>query len=91
MTLCQQQGSADFMRFELRGASFEHEPRTLSEMKVRAALLIAAAGRSEVTREPLPAAGRLEIDLQGSIERELKGLVLFLTHRVLTSGASSAR
>jgi hypothetical protein len=33
----------------------------------------------------------LEIDLQGSIEGELKGLVLFLTHRVLTSGASSAR
>jgi hypothetical protein len=33
----------------------------------------------------------LEIDLQGSVEGELKGLVLFLTHRVLTSGASSAR
>jgi hypothetical protein len=27
----------------------------------------------------------LEIDLQGSIERELKGLILFLTHRVWTS------
>jgi hypothetical protein len=52
MTLCQQRGSAEFMRFELRGASFEHEPQTLSEMKVRAASLIAAAGRSEVTREP---------------------------------------
>jgi hypothetical protein len=33
----------------------------------------------------------LEIDLQGAVERKLKGLVLFLTHRVLTSGASSAR
>jgi len=33
----------------------------------------------------------LKIDLQGSIERELKVLVLFLPHRVLTSGASSAR
>jgi hypothetical protein len=32
----------------------------------------------------------LKIDLQGSIEPELKGLVLFLTHRVLTSGASQA-
>jgi len=65
-------------------------------MKVRATLLIAAAGlpatgRAELTREPLRAARRLEIDLQGSIERGLKGLVLFLTHRVLTSGASSAR
>ena len=33
----------------------------------------------------------LKINLQGSIEGELKGLVLFLTHRVLTSGAPSAR
>jgi len=33
----------------------------------------------------------LEIDLQGSIERELKGLVLFLTHWVCTSGAYSLR
>jgi hypothetical protein len=33
----------------------------------------------------------LEIDLQGSVEGELKGLALFLTRRVLTSGASSAR
>ena len=29
----------------------------------------------------------LEIDLQGSIERELKGLILFLTHGVCTSEA----
>jgi hypothetical protein len=33
----------------------------------------------------------MEIDLQEGVERELKGLVLFLTNRVLTSGASSAR
>jgi len=33
----------------------------------------------------------LEIDLQGSIERELKGLVLLLTHGVFTSEASSLR
>src|SRR5712692_5405464 len=33
----------------------------------------------------------LEIDLQGSIERELKWLILFLTHWVLTSRASSSR
>jgi hypothetical protein len=31
----------------------------------------------------------LEIDLQGSIERKLKGLILFLTHGVCTSKASS--
>jgi hypothetical protein len=31
------------------------------------------------------------IDLQGSIKRELKGLVLFLTHWVYTSEASSLR
>jgi hypothetical protein len=31
----------------------------------------------------------LEIDLQGSIERELKGLILFLTHGVCTSRAVS--
>src|SRR5450759_3077838 len=33
----------------------------------------------------------LEIDLQGSIEEELKGMVLFLTHWVCTSKASSPR
>jgi hypothetical protein len=33
----------------------------------------------------------LGIDLQGSIERELKGLVLFVTRRVCTSEASSLR
>jgi hypothetical protein len=33
----------------------------------------------------------LEIGLERGVEGELKGLVLFLTHRVLTSGASSAR
>jgi hypothetical protein len=32
-----------------------------------------------------------EIDLQGAIERKPKKQVLFLTHWVLTSGASSAR
>jgi len=32
----------------------------------------------------------LEIDLQGSIERELKGLILCLTHGVCTFQASSA-
>jgi hypothetical protein len=31
------------------------------------------------------------INGKGSIERELKGLTLYLTHWVLTSGASSAR
>jgi len=33
----------------------------------------------------------LEIDLQGAVEGELKGLVWFLTRRVRTPGASSAR
>jgi hypothetical protein len=33
----------------------------------------------------------LEIDLQRSVERELKWLILFLTHCVLTSGAPSSR
>jgi hypothetical protein len=33
----------------------------------------------------------LEIDLQGSIKRELKGLVLFLTHWVYTPEPSSLR
>ncbi len=37
-------GSAELGLFELRGPSFEHKPRTVSEMKVRATLLIAAAG-----------------------------------------------
>ena len=32
----------------------------------------------------------LEIDLQGRIERELKGLILFLTHGVCTSRAVSS-
>jgi hypothetical protein len=50
-----------------------------------------AAGRSEVTWEPLPAAGRLEIDLERGDEGELKGLILYLTHWVWTSGASSSR
>lgn len=34
-------------------------------------------------------AGTLEIDLERGIEGELKKLILYLTHRVLTSGASS--
>ncbi len=33
----------------------------------------------------------LEVDLQGSIEGELKGLILFLTYGVCTSEASSLR
>jgi len=33
----------------------------------------------------------LEIDLQGSMEGELKGLVLFLTHGVCNYEASSLR
>ena len=33
----------------------------------------------------------LEIDLERGVEGELKGLVLYLTHWVLTSGASSSR
>lgn len=33
----------------------------------------------------------LEIDLQRSVEQELEQLTLFLTHWVLTSGASSSR
>ena len=33
----------------------------------------------------------LEIDLQRSVERELKWPVLFLTHWLLTSGAASSR
>ena len=31
----------------------------------------------------------LEIDLQGGVERQLKGLILFFTHWVSSSGASS--
>ncbi len=34
-------------------------------------------------------AGTLEIDFERSVEGELKRLILFLTHWVLTSGASS--
>jgi len=33
----------------------------------------------------------LEIDLERGVERELKGLVLFVTHSVWASGASSSR
>src|SRR5712692_4198165 len=36
-------------------------------------------------------AGTLEIDLERGVEGELKGLVLYLTHWALTSGASSSR
>jgi hypothetical protein len=36
-------------------------------------------------------AGPLEIDLEGGVKGELKGLTLFLTHWARTSGASSAR
>ena len=36
-------------------------------------------------------AGTLEIDLERGVEGELKGLILALTPRVLTSGASSSR
>jgi len=36
-------------------------------------------------------AGTLEIDLERGVEGELKGLILRLTHWVLTSGASSSR
>ena len=36
-------------------------------------------------------AGTLEIDLERGVEGELKGLILYLTHWVLTSGASSSR
>jgi hypothetical protein len=35
--------------------------------------------------------GTLEIDLERGVEGELKGLVLFVTHWVWTSGASSSR
>jgi hypothetical protein len=35
-------------------------------------------------------AGTLEIDLERGVEGELKGLILYLTHWVLTSGASSS-
>jgi len=36
-------------------------------------------------------AGALEIDLESGVEGKLKGLVLYLTPWVLTSGASSSR
>lgn len=36
-------------------------------------------------------AGTLEIDFERSVEGELKRLILYLTHWVLTSGASSSR
>ena len=36
-------------------------------------------------------AGTLEIDPERSVEGELKGLVLYLTHWVLTSGAVPSR
>jgi hypothetical protein len=36
-------------------------------------------------------AGTLKIDLERGIEGELKGLILYLTHWVLTSGASLSR
>jgi hypothetical protein len=36
-------------------------------------------------------AGTLEIDLERGVERELKGLILFLTHWVSSSGTSSLR
>jgi hypothetical protein len=36
-------------------------------------------------------AGTLEIDLEGGVERELTGLILYLTHSVLASKASSSR
>jgi hypothetical protein len=36
-------------------------------------------------------AGTLESDLERGVEGELKGLVLYLTHWVLTSGASASR
>jgi hypothetical protein len=36
-------------------------------------------------------AGTLEIDLDAGVEGELKGLTLYLTHLVLTSGESSSR
>ena len=36
-------------------------------------------------------AGTLEIDLQGSIQRELKGLFLYFTHSVSASGTLSQR
>jgi hypothetical protein len=35
--------------------------------------------------------GTLEIHLERGIEAELKGLILYLTHWALTSGASSLR
>jgi hypothetical protein len=35
--------------------------------------------------------GTLEINLERGVEGELKGLILYLTHWVLTSGASSSR
>ncbi len=36
-------------------------------------------------------AGTLEIDPERGVERELKGLFLYLIHWVLTSGAPSSR
>jgi hypothetical protein len=36
-------------------------------------------------------AGTLEIDLQRGVERELKGLILLLTHWLYTSKVSSLR
>jgi hypothetical protein len=42
---------------------------------------------SAIRRDPRP----LEIDLEGGMEGELKGSVLFITRWVLTSGASSSR
>ncbi len=49
----------------------------------------------QLTHQKQPAVGSdsrpLEIDFQRSVGRELQGLVLLLTHRVLTSGRSSAR
>jgi hypothetical protein len=36
-------------------------------------------------------AGTLEIDAQKPVEGELKGLILYLTHSALTSGAASSR
>jgi hypothetical protein len=43
--------------------------------------------QAAVGRDP----GTLEIDLERGVEGELKGLILYLTHWVLTSGASSSR
>jgi hypothetical protein len=64
-------------------------PQVLADQIAEAQTLVQLANQNQAAVGG--DSGSLEIDLQSSVERKLKGLVLFVTPWVWASGGSSSR